>query len=115
MQIDYTDLAVCVRADSVGGKLDPKQYLDCGEDYEKMSYKRFCLALGIDEEYLKDKTAEQYKEIFRSECERCFCCDRADDPLNMAVILSTLFDYTHQGINGSFFISHDSGSENTRG
>lgn len=111
MNVDYTDLAVCVKADQCGGRIDPKLYLDCKGDYDKMNFKRFCLALGIDEKYLRDKTAEQFKEIFIEECKERFQCNAAADPLSMAVILSSLFDYTRQGINGNYFISHDSGAE----
>ncbi|MCM1055027.1 MAG: hypothetical protein NC394_05810 [Bacteroides sp.] len=109
MLIDYTDLAVCVKADSLGGRIDPDLYLDCGDDYDKMNFKRFCLALGIEEEYLRNKTAEEYRKIFMSECIERFHCAADRDPLSLAVILSSLFDYTEQGINGSYFIDHDSG------
>lgn len=111
MQIDYTDLTAWVKADHCGGRIDPKLYLDCGDDYDKMNFKRFCLALGFDEKYLRDKTAEQYKEIFIAECKERFQYNTECDPLSMAVILSSLFDYTEQGINGNYFINHDSSSE----
>ena len=44
MQIDYTDLTAWVKADHCGGRIDPRLYLDCGDDYDKMNFKRFCLA-----------------------------------------------------------------------
>lgn len=107
MLIDYTDLSACVNADIKSGKIDPRLYLDCGRDYEKMNYMRFCLALDLDSEYLKDKSALKLKEIFHSECAARFG-DSAEGELEKAVILSSLFEYTGQGINGKYFITHDS-------
>lgn len=108
MLIDYSDLSACVNADIKNGKIDPRFYLDCGRDYEKMNYKRFCLALELDSEYLKDKSAPMLKEIFNRECAERFG-NSAEGELERAVILSSLFEYMGQGINGNYFITHDSG------
>lgn len=109
MIIDFTDLSVCVIADIKNGKIDPGFYLDCGNDYEKMNYKRFCLALGMDNGQLEDKSAIKLKELFHRECFERFGYN-AYEELEMAVVLSSLFEYTEQGIGGSYFITHDSGS-----
>ncbi len=106
--IDYTDLSVCICSDEENGKIDPRFYMECGTDYEMLNYRRFCLAIGIDGEYLKDKSASELKKLFHNECARCFG-DSAESELGMAVVLSSLFDYTKQGINGNYFITHDSG------
>lgn len=107
MALDYTDLSVCITVDTKNGNIDPALYLDCGEDYEKLNYKRFCLALDIDGEYLKDKSALKLKEIFHRECAARFG-NGAEGETEMAVVLSSLFDYTEQGVNGKYFITHDS-------
>lgn len=108
MFIDYTDLSVCVKADAKNGIVDPALYLCCGDDYEKLNYKRFCLALELDGEYLENKSASKLKEIFHRECAELFG-DSGEGELEMAVILSSLFEYTGQGINGNYFITHDAG------
>ena len=106
--MDYTDLSVCIFSDEENGKIDPQFYMDCGTDYEMMNYKRFCLAVGIDGEYLKGKSVSELKGLFDDECVRSFG-RKAENKLDMAVMLSSLFDYTKQGINGNYFITHDSG------
>lgn len=110
--MDYTDLSVCIRSDAENGKIDPRFYMDCGTDYEMLNYKRFCLALGIDGKYLKDKSASELKKTFHDECGRCFG-NRADSDLGTAVVLSSLFDYTGQGVSGNYFITHDSGKKDS--
>lgn len=108
--LDTTDLSACVQADYLFGKIDPQLYLSCKGDYEKLNYMRFCLAMGIDKEYLKGKTAVQFREIFEEECKARYNIPVANEKIGMAVILASIFDYMGQGINSDYFINHDSGS-----
>ncbi|MCM1299634.1 MAG: hypothetical protein NC203_06170 [Firmicutes bacterium] len=105
---DATDLAYCVAEDYIKGKIAPELYLDCENDLEKLNYKRFCLALGIDEKYLREKTAIQLKEIFEEECIDLYGESFVKEPLGKAVILSSIFGYMNCGINADYYINHNS-------
>lgn len=108
---DSTDLAYCVAEDYLKGKIAPELYLDCVNDLEKLNYKRFCLALGIEAGYLKGKTAVQLKKVFEEECADLYGESFVKEPLGKAVILSSLFGYMNCGINADYFINHNSLSE----
>lgn len=108
-KLDTTDLSACVQADYLFGNFDPRLYLVHKGDYEKLNYTRFCLAMGIDGVYLKEKTAVQIREIFEEECMQRYNIPLVNEDIGIAVILSSLFGYMGQGINGDYFINHDSG------
>ena len=97
--------------DYLNGKIAPELYLDCVNDLEKLNYKRFCLALGVEASYLKGKTAVQLKEVFEEECADLYGESFVKEPLGKAVILSSLFGYMNCGINADYFINHNSLSE----
>lgn len=107
-EADSTDLAFCVTEDYLKGKISPELYLDCADDLEKLNYKRFCLALGIEAGYLKEKTAVQLKEIFEEQCAELYGESFVKEPLGKAVILSSLFGYMNCGISADYFINHNS-------
>ncbi len=106
---DIGDLSVCVEMDRLYNRIDPDDYLDCVDDLEKLSYKRFCLAMDIDKKYLENKTKLQLKEIFEEECAQRYGYGMISEPLGMAVILSSIFHYCKGGINGNYFVTYNSG------
>lgn len=104
--IDTGDLAAAVAGDLCEGNINPRYYLSAADDFKRLNYIRWCMAIGFSGERLVRMSLCQLEKLFKDECLYQFGAEISGD-LEQQIVLGTLFRHFGGGIGTDYYISHD--------